>query len=87
MSWRIQSIVLALVVLAIGYTLGTMSSLPGSVHADVRKTPPRQAFQSGGERSEVVLREIAGTLKRIDGRLERIEKTVARATEARSTDD
>jgi hypothetical protein len=42
--------------------------------AEVRETTPRAAFQSGSERSETVLREIAATLKRMDGRWERIEK-------------
>ena len=64
------------VVLAIGFVAGTAARQPATVQADVRKTPSRLAFQSGSERSEAVLREIASTLKRIEGRIERIERSV-----------
>lgn len=42
--------------------------------AGVKTPPPRTAFKSGAQRSEIVLREIADTLKRIDARIERLEK-------------
>ena len=42
--------------------------------AQVRnRNEPQTAFKSGGARSELVLLEIAGTLKVIDARLERLE--------------
>jgi hypothetical protein len=47
--------------------------------ASVRESPPRQAFLAGGERSLPILQEISGTLKQIDERLARIEKTLAAA--------
>lgn len=49
--------------------------------AEGRNPPPPRAFLSGGERSEIILREIAETLRRIDGRLERLEKAVFEAAE------
>lgn len=39
------------------------------------RNPPQPTFQSGSERSELVLREISATLKSIDKRLETIEQT------------
>ena len=51
----------------------------GGVWADTRQSPPREAFLSGGERSEAVLREILATLKQIDGRLERFERALREA--------
>lgn len=39
---------------------------------------PPSHFKSGGERSEIILKEIATTLKSIDARLEKIEKVVER---------
>jgi hypothetical protein len=46
--------------------------------AEVRPTAPREAFKSGGERSEVALREILDVLKQMDRRVERIEAAVAK---------
>lgn len=60
--------------IVIGYSIAHLDITPNSVQAEVRETTPRAAFQAGSERSETVLREIATTLKTMDGRLERIEK-------------
>ncbi len=54
--------------IALGYAPGA-----GVATAEVRNETPREAFKSGGERSELVLREMSETLRRIDGRLERME--------------
>jgi hypothetical protein len=48
---------------------------------DIRELPPREAFLSGGARSEIVLKEISETLRRIDLRLERFERALRDATE------
>lgn len=48
-------------------------------HGEVRELTPREAFKSGGERSEVVLHEVLETLKRIDARLERFENAMRAA--------
>ena len=47
-----------------------------TIGQEIRVSPPRDTFLSGGARSEIVLREIADTLKRIDGRLERFEQAL-----------
>ena len=50
--------------------------LSSTAQGDVRETPPREQFLSGGARSEIVLKEIAEILKRIDQRLDRFEKAL-----------
>lgn len=49
-----------------------------SAWAEVRATPQREAFKAGGERSEVAVREVIDILKKMDGRLERIEQSITR---------
>lgn len=73
---KIRAAIVALMVLTAGYIIGNANSQPQATFADVRKTPPRAAFESGSERSETVLRDISATLKRIERRVERIEKSV-----------
>ena len=67
-----------MLVLVLGYVAGTVSHQPSAVSAGVRNrnSKSRAAFESGGEQSARILIEISSTLKRIDRRLERIEKTV-----------
>ncbi len=65
-----------MLVLLLGYVAGTFSHQPSAVSAGVRNSKNRAAFEGGGERSARILIEISSTLKRIDRRLERIEKTV-----------
>lgn len=60
--------------LLIGYGLAHFESGQPRLQAEVRETTPRTAFQAGSERSETILKEIAATLKTMDGRLERLEK-------------
>jgi hypothetical protein len=48
---------------------------------DIRELPPRETFLSGGARSEVVLKEISDTLRRIDTRLEHFERALRDATD------
>jgi hypothetical protein len=50
--------------------------LSSTAQGDVRETPVHDQFLSGGARSEIVLKEIAETLKRIDQRLDRFEKAL-----------
>jgi hypothetical protein len=70
---------LAGVLLAALFTTGPR--WPGAARADVTEEPPQKQFLSGGARSEIVLREISDTLKRIDARLERMENAVKAAEE------
>lgn len=71
-SWL--TIVLTILV---GFLAAHVEYRPQAVHAEVRKSKKRTAFQSGAARSESLLREISGTLKTIDARLQRIERSVA----------
>ena len=73
---RIRRWVLICVVLAVGFAAGNLLRQPSVAGADSRGAPPRKTFLSGSERSAVVLQEILTVLKRMDGRLERIERTV-----------
>jgi hypothetical protein len=50
------------------------------VQAEVRQRP-HEHFKSGGERSEIVLREVLATLKQIDARLERFENAMRAAAQ------
>jgi hypothetical protein len=56
--------------------------LSTTAQGDVRETPAAEHFSSGGTRSEIVLKEIADILKRIDQRLDRFEKALREADTA-----
>lgn len=74
-NWKwLGGIVLAL---AAGYIAGQSSQSSGVLQADVSELPRREAFLAGGERSELVLREISATVKKMDTRLENIERTLS----------
>ncbi len=64
--------------IAAGYAAGIAAQSSSSAHAEVTELPRREAFQAGGERSEIVLRDIAAILKRMDTRVERIEQAVTK---------
>jgi hypothetical protein len=49
--------------------------------AEVRQPGSPGHFKSGGERSAAILTEIAATLEKMDGRVERIEKAVIELNE------
>jgi hypothetical protein len=66
---------LALFLLAI--LAGSWFTNANSAQAEITRGQPRKAFLSGSERSEQILREIAQTLKTMDGRLARLEKLAA----------
>jgi len=74
MSW--EHSLMAFVLIAAGVIAGASMSTSKEAHAEVtgRVEPP--AFQSGGQQSVPILREISGTLRQIDARLMRLE-TVA----------
>jgi hypothetical protein len=60
--------------LVVGGLFAGASIAPSSeAQAELRATPPPQAFQSGGQLSVPVLKEIAATLRQIDSRLARLE--------------
>jgi hypothetical protein len=61
---------------------GTMPSAK-IAHGEIRATAPPQAFQSGAQLSVPILREIATTLRQIDGRLAQLEKVADKMANAR----
>lgn len=82
-AWNIMGrLAVATALVAVGLLVGVRMR-----EADVRAQSragapaPPQHFQTGGQRSELVLEKISATLDRIDGRLERIEKHIERATQ------
>jgi hypothetical protein len=77
-AWM-QSI--CLILLAVGAVIILLPRPSGDARAEIREQAAPQAFLSGAARSETTLREIADTLKRIDTRLERLERAVYTAQE------
>lgn len=73
-----RSLVPLILVAVLAFTAGMLLRPIDPVGAEVRGQPAPQAFKSGGARSEAVLKEISATLKVIDGRIERIEKSVSK---------
>lgn len=71
MSW--EHSLMAFVLVAAGVIAGASISSTKEAHAEVtgRAEPP--SFQSGGQQSVPILREISGTLHQIDARLSRLE--------------
>jgi len=70
--------ILAAALLTGGMLLGASLSSPNVAHGEIRPTPQPQAFQSGGQLSVPVLKEIALTLHQIDARLARLETIAAK---------
>lgn len=71
---RFGSVWLILCGLIVGYLAGVASA--PSVSADITEEPRRETFKAGGLSNEPLLREISATLKRIEQRVERIEKNI-----------
>lgn len=69
--------------LIVGYLAGVGTGPSSVVRSDVTEEPRREAFKAGGVLNEPVLREIAATLKRIESRVEKIEKNMAPAAPAK----
>ena len=77
----------ALLMLCVVVTVAAVQMLrPATVvRADVTSEPPRDQFKAGGERSEIMLREILTVLKKMDARLEHIEKAAGDAAKTGRT--
>ena len=73
---RFRDGLLGLSLVAAGIVGGAAIAPSRQAQAEIRTTPPPQSFQSGGQLSVPVLKDIAATLKQIDSRLARLE-TVA----------
>jgi hypothetical protein len=74
-----------LVLLAAGLIAGAAVAPFGEAQAEIRATPPPQAFQSGGQLSVPVLKEIATTLRQIDSRLARLEAVAQKMQTTKGT--
>lgn len=66
-----------------GYVAGSGTSTLHAVRADVTEEPRRDAFKAGGVLNEPILRDISATLKRMETRLEQIEKNTAASAKNR----
>lgn len=63
--------------IAVGLIIGLTCDNSPADGQETRDQGTRKAFLSGGERSVIVLEEMLTVMKRMDERLERIEKAVA----------
>jgi hypothetical protein len=70
---KFRKAVMALLLLAAGAIAGAAMTATREANAEIRATPQPQAFQSGGQQSVPVLKEIAATLHQMDSRLARLE--------------
>jgi hypothetical protein len=70
---RWQRVVIAVALATSGVIVGANMSTTNVAHGEVTGTPERPAFQSGGQQSVPILREIASTLQQMDARLARLE--------------
>jgi hypothetical protein len=71
MKW--EHSLMAFVLVAAGVIAGANMQATKEARAEVRGTPEPPTFQSGGQQSVPILREISGTLRQIDSRLARLE--------------
>jgi hypothetical protein len=69
----LQKGAIGLALLCAGMLVGGAMPLIRVAQAEIRTGAPPQAFQSGGQLSVPVLKEIATTLHQIDARLARLE--------------
>jgi hypothetical protein len=59
--------------LVVGVWIGAGIPNSNSAHGETRSTPPPTSFQSGGQLSVPLLKEIAATLHQIDARVAKLE--------------
>lgn len=76
-KWRL-ALLIGMVGMA-GMGIGVMLPATAPANPSVHRSAPPEAFKSGSQLSVPVLREMAQTLQRIDGRLQRIEQAVLKA--------
>ena len=70
---KLQRAAMAVALAGAGLIVGANFSPTNVAHGEVRGTPEPPAFQSGGQQSVPILREIASTLRQMDMRLARLE--------------
>jgi hypothetical protein len=69
----LHRVLVGAVLLGAGTIIGAAVSTSNVARGEVRAGAPPAAFQSGGQLSVPVLKEIASTLHQIDSRLARLE--------------
>ncbi len=67
----------AVLLFALAFWLGFPVPPRAATTADIQTPGTNEPFLAGDERSIPILQDMLGTLKQIDGRLERIEKRMA----------
>jgi hypothetical protein len=82
-KWGLRPAIAAAVLLLAGVLIGSTVSPPSTARAEVEPPLPPQSFQSGGQLSVPILKDIAATLHQMDARLARLE-TVASQLQRRS---
>jgi Skp family chaperone for outer membrane proteins len=85
MITRLQRILLAMTLLVSGVVAGAAISISNEAHGEIRATPTPQSFQTGGQLSVPILKEIAATLRQIDSRLSRLETVAQKLQSPRSS--
>lgn len=80
----LQRLLIGMVLVSAGTLAGAAFTTSNEAHGEVRGTPVPPAFQSGGQLSVPVLKEISATLHQIDARLARLE-TVAQKMQLRGS--
>jgi Skp family chaperone for outer membrane proteins len=81
---KFRKAVMALLLLAAGTIAGAAMTATREAHAEIRATPQPPAFQTGGQLSVPVLKEIAATLHQMDSRLARLEALAQKIQTKRS---
>jgi len=71
-GWLVGAAMAVALVLLAAFALRS----PSAVQGEIRESARPEAFLSGGARSEIVLKEMSETLRRIDARLERFERAL-----------
>jgi hypothetical protein len=70
---RLRTAVIGAVLLASALLAGAMLPPPRTARGELNAAPPPPAFQSGGQMSVPILKDISTTLHQIDNRLARME--------------
>jgi hypothetical protein len=78
---------IGVLLLVTGAIAGAAMTSTREAHAEIRATPQPQAFQTGGQLSVPVLKEIAATLHQMDGRLARLEALAQKMQTKRAADE
>jgi hypothetical protein len=82
----LHKFVFSISLIVLGMAVWAVIPPRNEAQGEVRATPQPQSFQTGGQLSVPVLREIAATLRQIDSRLARLETVAQKLQASRSAD-